>query len=354
MTWIPLLLASPSPTLRYLVFRDLLENPDEQEMQELKNLQKKDPLVTTLLDLQNTNGSWPQTEIVGLTQATPLHNTSQALARLGYYGLDESHPAVERGAHYIFSQQLEDGSWPPPESIGRKKKNRGKSVSSQGFSSQNVITPLQTTLPLRGLAMCGYATDNRAEKAYEWLSKNRLPDGAWPTRITEDGSYGYLAGYRALPHSRWGCRSNTTGAVQCLAFHPHRNHSPEARRALDLLLARETQEAHVLGFESARMAGIEAASGFLTFFARFDGGLLLDLCWRIGATRDDTRVSTLISFVRELQGPFGLWEYENPQANRWITFDLLRSLSRIDEKGDWITEEPSTPFQGYKRIQKRY
>ena len=358
MTWIPLLLASPSPTLRYLVFRDLLKDPDEGEMQEIMDLRKMDPLVSSLLDLQAPDGSWSTAESVGLTLATPLYNTSQALARLGYYGFDHSHPAVRKGAEYLFSLQKEDGSWAPPQSDIRVKIPKRKASSPAGLHPEadpgSVMTPLQTALPLRGLAMCGYATDSRVEKAYEWLLNTRLPDGAWPTRITQDGSYGYRAGYRALPHSRWGCRSNTTGALQCLAFHPDWRHSGEARRALDLLLARETRDAHVVGFESARMAGIESAQGFITFFARFDSGLLLDFCWRIGATRDDNRISNLISFIKGLQSPYGLWEYRNPQANRWITFDLLRSLSRIDGEGDWISQEPSTPFQGYTKIQKRY
>jgi hypothetical protein len=43
------------------------------------------------------------------------------------------------------------------------------------------MVPLQTALPLRALAMCGYATDPRAERAYAWLLAQRLEDGAWPT-----------------------------------------------------------------------------------------------------------------------------------------------------------------------------
>ena len=358
MTWIPLLLASPSPILRYLVFRDLLEDPVEGEMEEIRDLRDTDPLVCDLLNLQAPDGSWPLAESAGLTLAPPLFNTSQALARLGYYGCDFSHPAVRKGAEYLFSLQREDGSWAPPQSSSRvksRKRKPGSQVTSLHASdTEPVITPLQTALPLRGLVMCGYGTDRRAEKAYEWLLTTRLPDGAWPTRITREGSYGYRAGYRALPHSRWGCRSNTTGALQCLAFHPAQKYMDEARRALDLLLARESREAHVVGYEVARMAGIESPHGFITFFARFDIALLLDFCWRIGATSDDERVRALITFVKELQSPYGLWEYHNPLANRWITFDLLRSLSCIDSEGDWIRHEPPTPFQGYTRIQKRY
>ena len=58
--------------------------------------------------------------------------------------------------------------------------------------------------------MCGYATDPRAERAYAWL----LARNAWTmvrgppgSRAGPDsagvGTYGHVAGYRRLPHSRW-------------------------------------------------------------------------------------------------------------------------------------------------------
>jgi hypothetical protein len=216
------------------------------------------------------------------------------------------------------------------------------------------MIPLQTGLPLQGLAACGYATDPRAERAYEWLLAQRLPDGAWPTGIAS-GNYGYVGGYRRLAHSRWGCRSNTTGALVCLAHHPDRRTSPEARRALELLLGRETRETHPLGFEVARLIGLERARGFLTYYARFDLALVLDLCWRVNATLEDDRVAELAAFIQGLQGPYGLWEYApRPQASRWVTYDLLRSLARLDETGDWLSLEPRTPFQAYPRRARRY
>ncbi len=154
------------------------------------------------------------------------------------------------------------------------------------------MIPLQTAFPLRGLAACGYAQDKRAELAYQWLLGQRLEDGAWPTGMAS-GVHGYVAGYRRIAHSRWGCRSNTTAALICLAFHPQRAKSPEARRALDLLLGRETREETQVGFETARCIGVEETRGFISHFAKFDSGLMLDLCWRIGASLEDERVADL-------------------------------------------------------------
>jgi hypothetical protein len=218
------------------------------------------------------------------------------------------------------------------------------------------MIPLQTAIPLRGLAACGLAVDPRAERGYDWLLTQRLDDGAWPVGIAA-GNYGYIAGYRRLPHSRWGCRSNTTAAMICLSLHPHRRTSPQAHSALDHLLGRETRDQHNLGYEVARTIGAERARGYITFFARFDPAMVLDLCWRAAASPDDPRISDLIGFIRDLQGPYGLWEtIERPQVSRWVTFDLLRSLSRLDQNAgnDWLSMEPRTPFQPYPKPDRRY
>lgn len=339
---LPLLLADPSPCLRLLVLRELLDRPsDDVEVEELERLKAPDPVVADLLAGQQANGSWHADG--RMWQGSDARATALALMRLGYLGFGTQHPAVARGAAYLFGLQREDGSWPLPG----EKDDEGE---REGYS----MVPLQTALPLRALAACGYATDPRAERAYAWLLDRRLNDGAWPSGIAS-GVYGYVAGYRRLAHSRWGCRSNTTGALICLALHPERRHGQAARRALDLLLGRETREEQSVGFEVARTIGLEPVRGFFTFYARFDLALLLDLCWRVGATLEDRRVADLVAFVSGLCGPYGLWVYQpRPQASRWVTFDLTRSLSRLDIEGDWFGTEPRTPFQPYPGRPRRY
>ncbi|MFO7698568.1 MAG: prenyltransferase/squalene oxidase repeat-containing protein [Anaerolineae bacterium] len=348
MTWVPLLLADRSPCLRLRVLRDLLGRPDDDpEVRELAALVDADPLVSELADSQEDDGSWSLPALG--TASGPVLRTAQALARLGTLGLPTAHHAVQRAAEYLYGQQREDGSW-PLVTVPEEHDEAGRPD----------MIPLQTALPLRGLAAAGFATDPRAERAYDWLLAQRLDDGAWPTGLAS-GDYRYVAGYRRLPHSRWGCRSNTTGALLCLAHHPERRYSPGARRALDHLLGRETREAYAVGFDVARLIGAEPVRGFLTTFARYDLGLLAFLCARIGAGRDDERVAALADDLRALQGPFGLWEYAaRPQASRWVTFDLLLSLSAIDAgdasgiAGDWVSLEPRTPFAPYRHERPRY
>jgi len=352
VTWAALLLADPAPSLRLLVLRELLHRPgDDREVCELRSLLETDPLVAELLALQEPDGSWRAEGVAA--RGGPLRATALALMRLGYLGLGPDHPNVVRGAEFVFSLQQEDGAWSLMDTWTGTLDGY-QLEDSEGYS----MVPLQTALPLQGLAWCGYATDARAERAYQWLLAQRLPDGAWPTGIAA-GNYGYVGGYRRLAHSRWGCRSNTTAALICLAHHPDRRTGPEAHRALDLLLGRETRESHTLGFEVARRIGLEPPRGFITFYARFDLALVLDVCWRVGADPEDVRIGDMVTFVESLQGSYGLWEYTpRPQASRWVTFDLLRSLSRLTAgagpETSWLSLEPRTPFRAYLKKVRRY
>ena len=349
-----LLLADPSACLRHLALGEFFAGDAvESETAELVDLLPADGLVTDLLRLQSRDGSWGRAELGARGPIDRVRATSLALARLGYLGFASDHAALRAGADYLFSRQRRDGAWTLPRTHCEGVRGSGSNDDDADEGGYTMV-PLQTALPLHGLAMSGFATDPRCERAYDWLLAQRLEDGAWPTG-TAAGNHGFVAGYRRLAHSRWGCRSNTTGALACLALHPERRHAPATRRALDLLLGRETHDQHGLGFEVSRLIGVQPARGFFTFYARFDMAQILDLCWRIGATIDDERVAALVEFVRSLQGELGQWRCSiQPQASSWLTFDLLRSMSRLDAAGDWRSSEPRTPFQAYPKPRRRY
>ena len=346
MTWIPLLLTDPSPNLRLLVLKELLgRQDDDKEVQELLILREKDPLVDSLIKTQLPNGSWSSVDLSGKISTTGnLQATSQALVRLGYLGFDRDHEVIQKAVNYIFSKQDNDGSWPIPTI------KRGPFEEIHGYD----MIPLQTATPLEGLAACGYSTDERAEKAYDWLMEQRLDDGAWSTG-TASGVYGRVAGYRRIPHSRWGCRSSTIAVLNCSSYHPKRRNSKEARRALDLILGCEKMQKNLLGFVISRLIGLEESRGWRTYYPKMDAAHILSLCVRIGASLDDERISELVDFVKAEKGEYGIWECSlHPQASRWLTFDLLRSLSNLEESTDWISTEPRTPFQEYPKKMRRF
>jgi hypothetical protein len=348
MNWIPLLLADPSPSLRQLVLRDLLTQAENgTEIQELKESQSSDPILTRFLDLQNENGSFRSGEGGGGSLGD-IRKTAQALMGLGYLGLGPGHPAVQRGVEFLFTQQLLDGSFPL---VFQGALLDGGQVDAD---TKYHMIPLQTALPLLGVAMAGCATDPRAEKAYEWLLNEELAQGGWPTGRHKD-QYVFSAGYRRLAHSKFGCRTNTTAVVSTLAHHPTRRSGASAQRGLDLLLAHETRAANAVGFEVARIIGTEPTRGGFTYFKRYDVAQILDLSWRIGASATDERVAANIEFIRDLQGPYGLWEYPRyPEATRWVSFDILRSLSRLDTETDWTSTVPRIKFQAYPKKGRRF
>ena len=345
MTWVPLLLADRSPSLRYLVLTELLGHPvDDSEVQELMNLREEDPLIASLLSLQKDRGNWKDLDQAGYTIGGSIRATSAALMRLGYSGFDRGHPAVKRGAEYLFSKQRKDGSWPLPERVSDYEYTQGPYT----------MTPVQTSIPLLGLVMCGYGEDPRAEQAYDWLLDRRNEDGTWPAGKVDD-VYVRIAGYRRLSHSQWGCRTNTTHALLCLAYHPTRKNDSGTRQALDHLLGRETRERNNLGFNIARYIGVEPHRGALTYHAKFDPALVLSICSMVGANRSDARVSDLIEWIIEQQGEYGLWEYaSHPEVTRWISFDILRSLRNIDDSTEWFSTKKRKQFAAYPRKKKRF
>jgi hypothetical protein len=257
------------------------------------------------------------------------------LAYLGYRG-----PELATAVEALFALQQPDGSWSQPIPEGPR------------------FITMPTVVPLRGIAAAGFATDPRAERAYEWLLGARLPDGSWPAGPKADLGVGGRPAqpemeYRRLTRGH-GCRSATTGAVACLALHPERRRSDAARIGVDHLLARETRDGSTLGWEVSRLVGLERAMGQVTFYVTFDLAFLLDLASRCGVSAQDRRVRELIAYLETLRGPYGLWQHPtHPQLSGWLTFDLERSLRRLGD-GDWVGNEEPASYTPYRRGPRRY
>ena len=351
----PLLLGDPSPSLRWRAAIELYgATNDDDEVKAWRTAIETDAEVQSLLTRLATMRDDPKGAGYVLCQ----------LAYLGYEG-PELAPAVEA----VFTHQEPDGSWPywrdddPDLSKTKPKPRRRKdSVAPDAFGAEPYTVLTMTTLvPLRGIAAAGFATDPRAERAYDWLVDQRLDDGSWTG--SHRGGYGFdfRSGptgsgdpdYRRLTRGR-GCRSATTGAVACLALHPERSRSEAARVGVDHLLARETHDAATLGWEVSRLVGLQAAGGNFTFYVQFDHAFLLDLASRCGVSPDDRRARELVAYLETLRGPYGLWQHPaHPQLSRWLTFDLECSLRRLAE-GDWVGNEEPAAFTPYKKGRRRY
>lgn len=331
-----LLLGDPSPSLQWRAAVELeLIPPDDDDAQAAREEIGSSAPVRSLLARLEAARSAPYAAGYLLCQ----------LAYLGYTG-----PEVTAAVETVFAFQLPNGAWgwsaaddPEP--------------STAPTDGPRFIT-MQTVVPLRGIAASGFATDPRAERAFDWLVGARLPDGSWPAGPKADlGKDGRPSPpereYRRLPRGI-GCRSATTGAVACLALHPERRRSDAARIGVDHLLARETRDEAAVGWEVSRLVGLERAMGQITFYVTFDPAFTLDLASRCGVSTDDRRVHDLLDWLETLRGPYGLWQHHaHPQLSRWLTFDLECSLRRL-AGGDWIGNEDPASFTAYKRGPRRY
>ena len=274
------------------------------------------------------------------------------LAYLGYSG-----PELGDAIDAIFTYQQPDGSWPLWLDDDDQPASKGQREPPAPAEGPRFVT-MHTVVPLRGIAAAGFATDPRAERAYDWLLGVRLPDGSWPAGPKADLGEGGRPSppekeYRRLARGA-GCRSSTTGAVACLALHPERRRSDAARIGVDHLLARETRDASTLGWEVSRLVGLERAMGQVTFYVTFDLAFLLDLASRCGVSPSDRRVRDLVTWLETLRGRYGLWQHNaHPQLSRWLTFDLECSLRRLAD-GDWIGNEEPASFTAYQRGRRRY
>jgi hypothetical protein len=326
-----LLLGDPSVSLRWRAAVELFgcAPEDDDDVKAWQGEIGESPAVQSLL-VRLAAAERPQTAGYLLCQ----------LAYLGYRG-----PELATAVDAIFAHQRPDGSW-------------SQQLDDVALSDGPRFITMHTVVPLRGVAAAGFATDPRAERAYEWLLGARHPDGSWPSGPKADlGGPGRPSppekDYRRLPRGA-GCRSSTTGAVACLALHPKRNRSDAARIGVDHLLARETRDESTLGWEVSRLVGLERATGQVTFYVTFDLAFLLDLASRCGVSGADRRVRDIVAWLESLRGPYGLWEHHgHPQLSRWLTFDLECSLRRL-AGGDWIGNEEPASFTPYQRGRRRY
>ena len=339
-----LLLGDPSPSLRWRAAVELEGAPDDDdEVRAWRAEIDASPDIRALVEHLDAAGGSPQAAGYLLCQ----------LVHLGYRG-----PELSTAVEAIFAFQQPDGSWSAsPNDEQPVKPRRGAQRGSDVPEGSRFVT-MQTVVPMRGIAAAGFATDPRAEHAYEWLLSVRLPDGSWPAGPKADLGEGGRPSqpekdYRRLPRGE-GCRSATTGAVACLAHHPERRRSEGARIGIDHLLARETRDESTLGWEISRLVGLERAMGRLTFYVTFDLAFVLDLASRCGVSVQDRRVRELVAYLETLRGPYGLWQHPaHPQLSGWLTFDLESSLRRLGD-GDWVGNEEPASFTPYRRGPRRY
>ncbi|MCG8570757.1 MAG: hypothetical protein MJB14_11515 [Spirochaetes bacterium] len=359
MNQLPLtILAHPSQLLRLLILKDVYhhrisigENPlhlknseksfIQNDIAELEKARYDDPLVDNILKLQKEDGSWHNFKENEPSALSPEIATSVVLLRLAFLGFSQQETFIQKAVQYLFDKQEKDGQW--------------ALIKHDEVAKDNYTwVPLQTALPLLGIAAAGFTEEPQAELAYEWLLDKMIPDGAWPTGWAS-GKYARVAGYRKVPHSQWGCRSNTTACLIVFSLHKRKKQNPVIKKALDKLLIKVPRNASALGFDLARLLGYEESKGFFTFFKTYDPLTILWLCQQYEVDKEDQRLNNLMQFIMNQRNEYGYWPIQNhPNLGKWLTYFICKTSNNIKEKSRWQSQEFETPFQTYPKGMKRF
>ena len=106
MTWMTLLLADPSPSLRILVLKNLLnKDENDSEIKELREIQMEDQIIEKTLKTQLENGSWASKSTGTIATGGNLQLTSQILVKLAYLEFQPTNEIIDHAVNFIFSKQ---------------------------------------------------------------------------------------------------------------------------------------------------------------------------------------------------------------------------------------------------------
>ena len=304
------LLQAQNPALLYFVERDLINN-NAESIETLWGL----PEPKKIIIKQKENGSWKypgntSTNMIGTNYA--LLETFRNLRYLvEKYGLNHTHPNIQRTAQYVYSCQTNEGD-------------------IRGILS-NQYMPYYMGAILELLIIAGYGQDERTIKGLDWLLSMRQNDGAWfiPLQTYKISYINQVAQDDPIPPDRSKPFSHlATGMIlRSFAAHPHYRLLPEIKEA-GLLL-----KSHFLKPDSYNdHKDIKYWTKFQFPFWWTDLISALDTLGKLGFDREDLDIMKGLDWFIQNQEANGLWKayYEKrPEMDLWVSLAVCRVLKHF-------------------------
>ncbi len=289
------------------------------------------PEVVKILNRQRPDGSWPYPGKVDAGVKYSLIETWKQLRFLiDQYHMDRSHPAVSKGAEYVFSCQAEEGD-------------------IRGILA-NQYAPYYTGAILSLLINAGYADDPCVEKGLRWLLEMRQDDGGWVIGSPGIVGLGKLTQAELIDLTSNGCRETArsfdrskpfsaagTGMVlRAFAAHPKYGQNEHAMAAASLLKSKF--------FKKDNWSSYGHPDNWLRFQYPFWWTNLvsaLDTLSLMGIPADDSDIRNALGWLVEHQRGDGLWDvsyskiHKAPENSRtqeqklWVTLAICRVLKRF-------------------------
>jgi len=312
---LPWLLGAEDVAITAFVNRDLLgKRVDVRALWELREPQR-------LIGRQQPDGRWCYPTRKPPPYNYDLYETFNTLGALvAKYGLDKRHPAIERGAAYVFSCQAPEGDF------------RG----IYGNQPAHTYTPALMEV----LIKAGYGNHPTISRAFAWLLATRQDDGGWAIpartrdkRIVRD--WEAVARRPPIEPDRHKPFSHlVTGMVlRAFAIHPRRRRLRATQHAAQLLKSRLLKPNK---YPDRRRT--EYWTKFTYPFSFTDLLTALDSFGRLGMSADDPDIARAIDWFAQRQrsdGSFDLIMRRGVGDKRlplWLGLSLCRALRRFDSR----------------------
>jgi hypothetical protein len=216
------LLSCGNPAIEYYARKDLLD----EKIGTIEDLWQLPP-VLRILKKQEEDGYWKYPgKIREELRSREDYNQVETYRVLGElickYGLNRSHPQIQKAAEYFFNCQTSEGDF------------RGI------YGNQYATTYSPAIMEL--LIKAGYEDDPRIKKGFHWLLSLRQEDGGWVIPFRTSGmniKEALLASEPEMPDRSRPFSHLVTGMVlRALAAHPEYRKSEETKKVAYLLASR--------------------------------------------------------------------------------------------------------------------
>jgi hypothetical protein len=334
------LLEERDPSIRYFTLRDILgKSEDEPELVSAKTAIPESRIVERILQRQNSQGYWEQSDSPYLPKYRSSYWTIMVLAQLG---LDRTNTQMNKACESIFQFQQETGAFSSysidktERATDEYRRQRQRSETPPSFEEwalsrvQEHQYSCLTGNMASALIRAGYKEDPRLKKALRWLMSIQNADGGW------------LCPYwKAHIRDKHGCFYGTVCPLEAFSEIRNRDLTKAMRETIDkgveFLLMHRLFKADHHGFKIIN-------KNWLTLSFPFFGYNILrglDAITRRGYTNDE-RLDDAVNVLLQKRQKDGSWILESSpegrmQANiekrgepsKWITLIALRTLKRL-------------------------
>jgi len=322
------LIESEDEAIIYFTKRDLLK----EEVNSINYIWDL-PEAHNILKNQLDDGSWPfkgkKNENSGVKYSL-IETWKQLRVLVQKYEMNNTHPAIERAAEFIFSCQTNEGD-------------------IRGILA-NQYAPYYTGAIMYLLIEAGYVNDPRIKKGFKWLLEMRQNDGGWvigspgmiglsnPTRseMNDLTSNKDRPTAKAFDKSKPFSAAGTGMVLRAFSVHPIYKNSEEA------LIAGRLLKSNL--FKKDNWTSYQHPDNWLRFQYPFWWTNLvsaLDTLSIMGFSKVDNDIKHALKWLIEHQEPDGLWKisystiHKSPDTKRtfksrlWITLAICRIFRRL-------------------------